>query len=562
MRLRVERSVKILLNKEILKWIFHKNKVFIPLLSFLILISILLSSTGVFFALASKEVIDAAIENSVQFVPSILYLAGILMLMLILRAVFQYLNVYLAGKVEVHFKKELYEEILQKEYLKIAKHHSGDLLNRLNSDISKIGEGFVEILPKLSYFVFRFVSAFIVLFLIDYLFALIILGFGLIVLLGGKLFGKRMKRLHTEHQESETKSRSFMQESIENMLVIKSFNANAEMNKRNVELLVDNLKKKINRNNMSIFASSGVSSVLSVGYFIAIIWGALQIVAGAITFGSLTAILQLVQQVQSPFSGMSQLLPKYYGMIASSQRVMEIEDLKDEEEGDLVVMKEEEFKRLIFDQVSFGYYSEDYVIRNLSMDISSQEILRLSGISGIGKSTILKLMLGLMEPNTGRIYLELKTGKKIPVGKHTRHIFTYVPQGNLILSGTVRDNIVFNKEDYNMNQVIAAAKVAEIDEFIKTLPNKYDTVLGERGTGLSEGQVQRLAIARALMSDGFILLFDEATSALDSETEIKILNNIKKLKNKTCVIVSHKDNVSVISEKVIEIPEQKGEESI
>jgi len=551
-----------LLNKEILKWIFHKNKVFIPLLSFLILISILLSSTGVFFALASKEVIDAAIENSVQFVPSILYLAGILMLMLILRAVFQYLNVYLAGKVEVHFKKELYEEILQKEYLKIAKHHSGDLLNRLNSDISKIGEGFVEILPKLSYFVFRFVSAFIVLFLIDYLFALIILGFGLIVLLGGKLFGKRMKRLHTEHQESETKSRSFMQESIENMLVIKSFNANAEMNKRNVELLVDNLKKKINRNNMSIFASSGVSSVLSVGYFIAIIWGALQIVAGAITFGSLTAILQLVQQVQSPFSGMSQLLPKYYGMIASSQRVMEIEDLKDEEEGDLVVMKEEEFKRLIFDQVSFGYYSEDYVIRNLSMDISSQEILRLSGISGIGKSTILKLMLGLMEPNTGRIYLELKTGKKIPVGKHTRHIFTYVPQGNLILSGTVRDNIVFNKEDYNMNQVIAAAKVAEIDEFIKTLPNKYDTVLGERGTGLSEGQVQRLAIARALMSDGFILLFDEATSALDSETEIKILNNIKKLKNKTCVIVSHKDNVSVISEKVIEIPEQKGEESI
>ena len=551
-----------MLNKEILRWIFHKNKVFIPLLSFLILISILLSSTGVFFALASKEVIDAAIENSVQFVPSILYLAGILMLMLILRAVFQYLNVYLAGKVEVHLKKELYEEILQKEYLKIAKHHSGDLLNRLNSDISKIGEGFVEILPKLSYFVFRFVSAFIVLFLIDYLFALIILGFGLIVLLGGKLFGKRMKRLHTEHQESETKSRSFMQESIENMLVIKSFNANAEMNKRNVELLVDNLKKKINRNNMSIFASSGVSSVLSVGYFIAIIWGALQIVAGAITFGSLTAILQLVQQVQSPFSGMSQLLPKYYGMIASSQRVMEIEDLKDEEEGDLVVMKEEEFKRLIFDQVSFGYYSEDYVIRNLSMDISSQEILRLSGISGIGKSTILKLMLGLMEPNTGRIYLELKTGKKIPVGKHTRHIFTYVPQGNLILSGTVRDNIVFNKEDYNMNQVIAAAKVAEIDEFIKTLPNKYDTVLGERGTGLSEGQVQRLAIARALMSDGFILLFDEATSALDSETEIKILNNIKKLKNKTCVIVSHKDNVSVISEKVIEIPEQKGEESI
>lgn len=549
-------KVKVM-NKHAVRWIIHKNKGYLPLLGVLTLVSILFSSTGVLFALASKQVIDSAISDSSTFVVDMIYLGIVLVSMLVLRALFQYLNIYLMGKVELSMKKEMFIDVLNKEFLPISGYHSGDLLNRFNSDISKIAEGFVDIVPKLTYFIVRFTSAFVVLFIIDQYFALIILGFGLLVLLGSKLFGGTLRKAHLEHQESETSSRSFVQETFANMLVIKSFDAYVEVGKQNEALLQDHLKKKIKRNNLSIFASSGLTSVLSVGYFIALIWGALQIVADQLSFGSLTAILQLVQQVQSPFSGLSQLMPKYYGMIASAERIMEVEDIKNEKNIEDIQVKVEDFKQLIFDSVTFGYEPDKPILKNLSIAIPANEIIRLSGISGTGKSTILKLMLGLMEPNSGSISIELKNGKKIKVSRSTRKLFTYVPQGNLILSGTVRDNIVFGKEDYDMNQVVAAAKAAELDSFIKTLPDKYDTILGERGYGLSEGQIQRLAIARGIMRDGFFMLFDEATSALDHDTEIKILNNIKKLRNRTCVLVSHKDNVSVISEKIIEIKDDE-----
>nr|MCR5207010.1 ATP-binding cassette domain-containing protein [Eubacterium sp.] len=253
------------------------------------------------------------------------------------------------------------------------------------------------------------------------------------------------------------------------------------------------------------------------------------------------------------------LVPQYFTLLASAERLMELEQLPDEAEADTEAVNPEEvyasLKEISFENISFSY-DRDIILDNTSLRVKKGDFIAIMGISGIGKSTLLKLLLGVFKVQDGEIKLICEDGE-IPVSYETRRLFSYVPQGNFLLSGTLRENLTFINSGAGDEEIAEAIRISCADEFIKTLPDGLETVIGERGIGLSEGQLQRLAIARSLLSNSPIILLDEATSALDEATEKRFLTNLKELNNKTCIIVSHKKAALEICNKHIEIVDSK-----
>ncbi len=527
-----------------LKWVLQKAKMIKWGLVTITVLGVLYSLLGVGFAMASKSVLDVATGQAQGgLVQVCALLGGLLILQLLIQVAMSMLDVRLKGKLEIYCKKSLFQTLVTKEWSSISKFHTGDLLNRLTSDLAVITNGVTGILPDLIYFITRIAASFAMLLVLDPLFALLCLLIGPLILVSARLYRKKMKTLHKQCQESDGKTRSFMQEALQNLLVIKSFRGERHIIDHSTTLQNENFRLKIKRNNISILANVLFFIALTAGYYFALGWGAFKIAAGAMTFGTLTAILQLVGQIQMPFESLSALIPQYYSTIASAERIMELEDLPSEPMLENKTRQGAELygrlEGIRLDGVSFAY-GEEPVFDGAELLLKKGEFAAITGSSGIGKSTLLKLLLGIISPKEGSIALRLDNGDMVPVGIGTRGLFAYVPQGNMILSGTIRENIAFAVEHAEETEIIQAARTAEIWEFIQTLPEGLDTVLGEGGLGLSEGQVQRIAIARALLYNAPVLLLDECTSALDEQTEAKVLRNLKALDAKTCIIISHK----------------------
>ena len=377
--------------------------------------------------------------------------------------------------------------------------------------------------------------------------------FFVISLLRGKL-----KSLHKRAQETDGKIRSFMQECIENLLAVKVFSVNGKIIDKADKLQDDNFKIKMRRKNYSVIGHATYNFIFSAGYLFALIYGAVKILnVPTFTYGALSAILQLVNNVQVPFASLSNVLPKYYAMLASTERLIEIEKVESEPTNNLIdkdaVYKS--MKGISAENVSFTY-DRDKVLSNASVYINKGDFVAITGASGVGKSTLIKLMLGVYPVDGGSAYVDVGD-KMIPLDCSTRTLFSYVPQGNMLFSGTLKDNVTFIREDVTEDEINFALSVSCADEFIKDLPNGLNTVVGENGVGLSEGQIQRIAIARAVLARAPIVLLDEATSALDEITERKVLDNFRKLDNITLVIVSHKKAALSICNRHI-IIENKG----
>jgi len=260
------------------------------------------------------------------------------------------------------------------------------------------------------------------------------------------------------------------------------------------------------------------------------------------TYGTLTAVLQLISQIQTPFVSITKMFPQYYAVLASAERIMEIENITNEESTyEKIDVKQtyDKLKSIRFNNIKFNYGRETVIEHGDAM-LNKGDFVAIRGISGIGKSTLMKMLLGVFKPQQGTIDICLENGKTIQASPDTRCMFSYVPQGNYLFSGTIRENILMINPNASDEEVSQALKLSEIEDFIENLPDGLDTVIGEKGLGISEGQAQRLAIARALISNAPIILLDEATSALDKNTEEKVLDNIKKLNKKTCIIITHK----------------------
>ncbi len=531
-------------NTTALKWLYQQSKLFIGYIIILTLLGMFLSFCSVAFALASKNVIDAATgEAASGMARAIVNLAVLVVLQLILQILFSKINIIATGRLNMFLQRQIFDSLLDKDYTKISQYHSAELINRINADVRVVTNGIIGIIPDgLSLFV-RILLSFWALFMLEPLFALICLVVGSIALPISRIYRDKIKTLYRKCQESDGKVRAFMQECIQNILVIKSFGNNKNIIGHSSDLQNQNYCLNIKRNNISIAANILFYLAVIMGFYFALAWGAYKLSLGLISFGTLTAMLQLVGQIQVPFKNISSIMPQYFAVIAASERITEIIDLPKEPyinktDFDCNALYED-LDSIVFEKVCFAYDKTD-ILLNTDLTVKKGDFILISGSSGIGKSTFLKLLLGIIQPTSGRIYLKLKTGNEIVLDKKIRKLFSYVPQGNMILSGTIRENICFLSNTCSEDEIIQSAKAAQIWDFIESLPDKLDTVLGEMGIGLSEGQVQRIAVARALCHDTPILLLDEATSALDEQTEAKMLQSINSLSNKTCIVVSHK----------------------
>ena len=522
------------------KWIWQTAKPQLPLLVLLILGNAFSSVCAVSVALFSKRIVDAAQNGDLdRLLRTGLGLLAIVILQIALRILDNSLSVRISGKLEMACKRRLFSAILQKEYSAVTAYHSGELMTRLTSDITVVTDNATVLLPTATAMVTRLVFAFAVIVSLDVRFALLLLAAGVLLFVCTRAFRGKIKQLHKTVQASDGRLRAFLQESIESLLAVQVFGVQDKVTREADVRQTENFDAKIRRNRWSIAANAGFLAVFSFGTLFTLVWCGWRLAAGAITFGTLTALLQLVNQVQTPLTNLSGLMPKYYSMLSSAERLLEIEALPDDDaQADETAVPAQGFAAARFQGVSFAY-GQNEVFTDADFEIRKNDFVVISGISGIGKSTLFKLLLGVLTPDGGEITVTAG-GRTYPADKNTRGLFAYVPQGNLLFSGTVRDNIRFIKEDATEEEVLRAAKIACADTFIEELPAGLDTLLGEGGSGLSEGQMQRIAVARAILTDAPVLLLDEATSALDEETEARLLSNIRALENKTCLIISHK----------------------
>lgn len=545
----------------VVKWMLSVGKRQIPKLIIIILANAFWASLSVIFANFSKNVIDAAVvdHSTKKVVTYAVALFGVIMLQLTMNLLSNSFSERCKGRLDMTFKKYLLGQIMKKDYTSVTAYHTGELQNRLFNDVEVITDGLTTIVPNSVYYIVKLICAFIYLVIIDKIFALLFLCGGLLIFLCMSMFRTTLKRLHNKVQETEGKTRSFFQETVINLLVVKSFASENKILNEADELQETNFKAKMKRRFMHVASSGAVSSVFNLGYVFALTFGAFRLVGGTISYGTVTAMLQLVNQVQIPLANLSSTFPKYFSMIASAERLMEICNLPDEAEcnGEDINVEEayEALKAINFDNITFKY-DRDLILDKTSLSIKKGDFVAIMGISGIGKSTLLKLLLGVFSVQGGSISLKL-SDRDIPVDKHTRRLFAYVPQGNMLLSGTIRENLTFINESATDEQIEQAINVSCAKEFIDELPQGLETVIGEKGMGLSEGQLQRLAIARSLLSGSPVLLLDEATSALDEATEKKLLTNLKCLKNVTCIIVSHKKAALEICNKYVRIENGK-----
>lgn len=554
------------LNTTALRWILRKSKSqFISIIFFVILYTAL-AVLGIYVAVCSKYVVNAATGHDPAYADNrmegVLYYGIIFALIIvgeIIISITQRIFVFrISAKLEISYKTELFREIIQKEFADITKYHSGELLNRLTSDISTITGAIVTIIPSLTFMIVKLVGVFVVLIQISVPFTMIFLFAGGISMFVASLYKNKMKSLHKKAQETDGKVRSFLQEIMASLLVIKSFEAEERVADNAVELQNDNYIIKRKRNTISVISSSAFSFVFMIGYAFALIWGAYNIVLGNITYGVLTEVVSLITQIQGPISGLTGLFPTYFAATASAERIMEIENLPNEKKinGNVDVKKTyNSLKTIDFENITFSY-DRDVILENTSLSINKGDFVAIMGITGIGKSTLMKLLMSVFRIDGGSIYMTLINGEKMYVDKNLRRMFAYVPQGNFLLSGTIRENLTFVAQDATDEEIYRCLDLACAD-FLKDLPKGLETRLGERGVGLSEGQIQRLAIARALLTEAPILLLDECTSALDEETEKKLLTNLKMLKNKTCIIITHKKAALSICNKEVIIKDKK-----
>ncbi len=496
--------------------------------------SIVMSITAVSFAYYSKTTIDYAVDKNDQFYKYGVLLIFILVTQLLFQTFSYYYKSYAYNKLYSMLFKDYYQVLIRGDYQTLKKTHKETYLHLFKQDLMFTSEAIIDVYPKFLFFVLRFLFAFVVLYLVSDVFALLFLGLGLLLLASALLIKKPIRKSHQQALEQESLLFKEMSESLTHLEVIKSFQIESQMSDTIKKTSDDLFIRRMKKQKISVFSSLGMNVFFGFGYAFSIVFGAYQISLGLLSIGSLTAIIQLVSNIQNPFSGLSQLIPKYFQMNASIERLEVLNQIEKE-----VIIKQTptKFDKIIFDKVSFSY-TDKPVLKDLSLTLDKNKIYWLKGPSGLGKTTLLKLLLGLLEPTEGQILLESESN--IIIGKHTRDYFAYVPQDSFLLQQTIKDNLTLGK-DVQLETLNKACQIACVLEVINDLPFGYDTILGEGGYGLSNGQRQRLSIARALIKDCPIILLDEATSALDRETETKLLTNLSKLSDKTIVIVSHHD---------------------
>ena len=510
------------------------------------MLNVILAGIGLGTTLATKGIIDGATAHNREEVQY--YALALVLCVIISRGSYLLLglmNVKTGNILLKNMRNMFLHKLLKKQYEALDGVHSGELVNRMFSDITIVKDGVMEIPADLANMTVGFIGASLILISIDWKFIVLIavgslLGLALII-----FFRKPLKNRHRKVQEAEGKLHSVLQEALENIRLIKASGLEKKIEQQTEEKQKRFFYAQLNKGYFSIYMGNGINMAFQASWLICMLWGCYGLYTKNLTYGMLAALIQLISQIQGPIANAAGMVSRIYGMLSSAERLEEILDLPEEAEIVEQFGEDEKFMAIQVQDLTFSYKSDGAVVlHDLNLNIEAGDFVAVTGVSGSGKSTLFQLLLGIYKPDAGSVNFLFKTKsgetRRKNATRNTRKLFAYVPQGNTLFSGTLRENLCMFTEQATDEEIMEAAYIACIDEFIRELKEGLDTLIGERGMGLSEGQAQRIAVARALLSDAPVLLLDESTSALDERTEAELLKKINCLKNKTCLIVTHR----------------------
>ena len=544
-------------HKTTLHFLAERNRRYIPGLILLTLLEVARAYLGVEFAMVTRQVIDCAQGGSAEkLTRAALLLAAVVAGIMVLYASAQYLRGWLRATLDREWKTRLSHTLLHGDYATVSAYHSGELVNRLTSAVEAVNGGVIALIPNVAALLTRLVSAVWMMATMEPTFTLLAVACGLVVIGATGFFRQRLKTLHKQMQEANGKANGFVQEIMEKLLAVQAMSVEAETEAREKKILDSRWKLQMRQQRFSIMGTTGMYLACYLLEGAALVWCALRLMQGEISFGTLTAVVQLTGQLEGPILNFSGYIPQYVAMLASAERLMELEEISG------VPVQKRDVQTLFgadtcieAEGLCFAY-DDTTVFDSACFRLPLQGSAAITGNSGIGKSTLLKLLLGIYKPTSGRLLLRAGA-EEIPLNAETRGLFAYVPQGNLLFSGTLRENLLLTAPDATEQDMETAAFVSCMDEYLPQLEHGFDTVLGESGAGLSEGQAQRVSIARAVLSGAPVLLLDEATSALDAVTEQRVLERLNALPGRVCIAITHRPAALALSDRQMVIADGK-----
>lgn len=515
------------------------------------LLSVVVSLAQVWAVQRAIDVASGHAEGSIYW--SVGVMAMLILCGYALRICSIWVRNILGIKAQNRMQQRMLDRILRSEWTGKETHHSGDMLNRLEQDVGTVVGFLTETIPNTLSVVAMFVGAFVYLFSMDKVLAFVIVGIIPVFVLLSRLYVGQMRRLTRQVRDSDSKVQSVLQETIQHRMLIKTLESDSVMVDR-LESTQSELRHRVVRRTAFSVVSNLILNVgFSIGYLIAFLWAALRMSDQTLSFGGMTAFLQLVNRIQGPARDLTKLAPAFVSVFTAAERLMELEENPLEEQGDPIPITAPCGVRL--DHISYAYDDGDSnVIEQLDFDFYPGSCTAVLGETGAGKTTLIRLILALLHPNEGKVILYNQQEQK-ELSPLMRCNFVYVPQGNTLMSGTIRDNLRLGKLNATEEEIKAALEMS-CASFVMELPDGLDTVCTEAGGGLSEGQAQRISIARALLRNRPIMLFDEATSALDPETERQLLHNILSNHDKTVIFITHRPAVVDYCDQTLHLQKQ------
>jgi len=545
------------------KWIFTYSKKYKWFILVYLILGILSSTLSLGASVASKYMIDIIVNRKLS---QLWLLALILVFSTVTSLAFSSLVSRLSAKISIFvnndIQSDIFEKIMDAEWLKINQYENGDLLNRFNSDISTVANNAVNWLPDLIISLYTFIATFAVICYYDVTMAFIALVSAPFLLLASRYLMQKTRAYKKKVLEINSGMMSFEVESFYNFDTIKSFGATGLYSQKLKGWQQKFKKTSLDYNLFSIKTNIGVSilsalvSFLAFGYCLARLW------TNAITYGTMTLFLQQRSKLSGNFNSLVGIFPNMLNSAVSAHRIREIVELPKERRDPTAAQRVAPLARdgltVRMQGASFAYLEGKNVITDSDFVARPNEIVAIVGPSGEGKTTLLRMILGLIHPGRGSSVLIARDGTEVEISADLRGLFSYVPQGNTLISGTIAENLRLAKPEATDGELEEALKIACAWPFVERMEQGIHSRLGERGKGVSEGQAQRIAIARAVLRDSPILLLDEATSALDVETERKVLKNIVRQRpNKTCIVSTHRPSVLALCQRVYRVMDTK-----
>lgn len=537
------------------RWLVQYVKPYTGRITLMMGIGLVSTVASLIMVRVSKDIIDNATLGN-GFVRLVVVYIALMFGMQALDVFSSLMSAVLNEKFSFGIRKQIYEKIINSHWMDVKKYHTGDLMTRLTSDAGNIADGMINTIPTIILLILELILVFFTLFSYSPFLAILALTVAPVAAITCWWFGKKLRKLQQKVQESESSYRSFLQESMANLLIVKSF-ANEEYSTEKLTNLRENRFFWVyKKTKLGVTSSTVMGMAFQIGYIAAFAYGAYQIANGSITYGVMSVFLSLVNRVQSPVIQLAQQVPRVVMILTSAGRVMELQDIPVEEKLDKQIKAENIGVKV--EDLTFGYIPEEIVLENTNMQINPGEFVAIIGESGIGKTTLIRLMMSFMSNYGGNITYFNADRESVKANASARNFISYVPQGNTLFSGTIRENIHMGNLNATEEEMIEALKMASAYDFVMELPNGIDTVIGERGHGISEGQAQRIAIARAFVRKAPFLILDEATSSLDEATELSVLEGLKRLQPKpTCLIITHRKSILRYCDRELKIDAKK-----